>query len=620
MPQRRRHRMPFGAETDRLGGTRFRLWAPAASAVELVVESEPARAPRPMSRLAEGWFELHLADVGAGAHYRFRIDGASLVPDPASRAQPDDIHGASEVVDPEAFEWADEAWRGRPWEEAVLYELHVSSFTTQGNFDAVARKLDDLADLGVTAVELMPVSDSPGRRNWGYDGCYPFAPETAYGRPGALKALIAAAHARGIMVFLDVVDNHFGPEGNYLHLYAPDFFTDRFSTPWGSAIDFARGGQPVRDFFIHNALYWIEEFNVDGLRLDAVHAIFDDSPRHILYELAETVHDQVGDGRYVHLVLENDHNEARYLERRPDGRPRWYVAQWNDDIHHACHVLATGERAGYYGDYADATTRHLGRALTEGFVYQGESSRLRGGAARGEPSAHLPPTAFVSFLQNHDQIGNRAFGERLGALAPAEAVRALAAILLLAPSPPLLFMGEEWDAPQPFPFFCDFGPDLADSVREGRRREFARFPEFRDETARSRIPDPMADATFESVVLNWNDRSEPRRRKRLIYYQQLLALRRREIVPRLAGLGGHSGKFKLCGARGLLACWRLGDGARLSLLANLGPEPLMPPPDMPQGRRIFATDPAILDEAARHDWPAWSVAWFIDPASEGKMA
>lgn len=619
MPRRRRHPMPFGAETDARGGTRFRLWAPAAHAVDLIIESQPERAPSPMSRLAEGWFELHLRDVGAGARYRFRIDDGPLVPDPASRAQPDDVHGASEVIDPMAFAWPDEAWRGRPWEDAVFYELHVGTFTEAGNFAGVAGRLDDLAELGVTAIELMPVADAPGRRNWGYDGCYPFAPESAYGTPEALKALIAAAHARGMMVFLDVVYNHFGPEGNYLHLYAPPFFTNRFATPWGSAIDFTRGGRPVRDFFIHNALYWIEEFNLDGLRLDAVHAIFDDSPRHILCELAEAVHATVGKTRHVHLVLENDKNEARYLARDADGRPRWYVAQWNDDIHHAFHVLATGEESGYYRDYSDVPMRHLARALTEGFVYQGEASPFRGGEPRGEPSADLPATAFVSFLQNHDQIGNRAFGERIGALAADAAVEALVAVLLLAPSPPLLFMGEEWDAPQPFPFFCDFGPDLAASVREGRRREFAQFPEFRDAAARSRIPDPLADATFESAVLDWRVRDDAGPSARRSYYRKLLSVRRREIIPRLAGLTGNAGGFTLHGSHGLTAWWRLGDGATLSLVANLGPAPLVPPPMRPPGRAIFATHSAMMDKSTPSEWPGWSVAWLLEPAGGGSV-
>jgi malto-oligosyltrehalose trehalohydrolase len=610
MPQRRRHRMPFGAETER-GGTRFRLWAPAAAAVDIAIESRSEWAPLRMEPLDGGWFERRVAGVGAGDRYRFVIDGKARVPDPASRAQPDDVHGPSEIVDPTAFLWSDEEWRGRPWEEAVLYELHVGTFTAEGTFAGVVERLDYLVALGVTAIELMPVADWPGRRNWGYDGCYPFAPDARYGRPEALKALVAAAHARGIMVFLDVVYNHFGPEGNYLSLYAPNFFTDRYTTPWGKAIDFARGGSPVREFFIHNALYWIEEFNIDGLRLDAVHAIFDESPHRILLELAERVHAAVGDSRHVHLVLENDKNEARYLARQPDGRPRFYTAQWNDDLHHACHLLATGERSGYYSDYADAPMRALGRVLTAGFAFQGESSPYRGGAPRGEPSAHLPPAAFVSFLQNHDQIGNRACGERLGALAPDAVLRALAAIVLLAPSPPLLFMGEEWNAPQPFPFFCDFGGDLA-AVREGRRREFARFPQFRDELALARIPDPTAEATFAGAVLDWHDGEKPRRAALCAYYRQILALRRSEIVPRLFGMEGHAGSFRLYGRRGLTAWWRLGDGARLSLFANLGPEPSPVPREKPSGRLLFATHPAVVDGWAREDWPGWSVAWLIE--------
>jgi malto-oligosyltrehalose trehalohydrolase len=602
--------MPFGAETEGTG-TRFRLWAPAAREVDLMIESAPAEAPHRMERLAGGWFERHLADVGAGARYRFAIDGGTRVPDPASRAQPDDVHGASEVIDPCSFDWPDAGWRGRPWEETVLYELHVGGFTPAGGFEGVARKLDDLADLGVTAIELMPVADAPGRRNWGYDGCFLFAPEANYGRPDAMKSLVVAAHARGIMVFLDVVYNHFGPEGNYLGLYAPGFFTDRHHTPWGKAIDFTSGGRPVRDFFIHNALYWLDEFHLDGLRFDAVHAILDDSPCHILFELADRIHAQFDGSRHVHLVLENDDNSARYLERRPDGGPRWYTAQWNDDFHHAAHVLATGEAGGYYADYAGAPVRLLGRSLTEGFAYQGEASPHRNGAPRGEPSAHLRPTAFVSFLQNHDQIGNRAFGERLGALASAEAMRALVAVYLLAPSPPLLFMGEEWDAPQPFPFFCDFAGDLADAVREGRRREFARFPEFQDPAARSRIPDPLADATFASAVLDWQGRNAPDGRTRRDEYRQLLHLRREEIVPRLGGIGGDGGGFSCDGARGLKAWWRLGDGTRLTLLANLGPTPLAPAPVLPEGRIIFATTGSLAADWRHQDLPPWFVAWFI---------
>ena len=479
--------MPFGA-TCVDGGVRFRIWAPAVTSVDLKLEDKDAPSLVSMAGMGGGWFEVVTNAARASSRYRFRIDDRIDVPDPASRYQPEDVLGPSMVIDPGAFPWQHGEWRGRPWHEAVLYELHVGTFSPAGTFDGVRERLDYLAELGVTAVELMPVADFSGRRNWGYDGVLPYAPDSAYGTPDDLKRLVDAAHGRGLMMFLDVVYNHFGPEGNFLHAYAPEFFTDRFHTPWGAAIDFAR--REVRDFFIHNALYWLEEYRFDGLRLDAVHAIVDRSKPDILEELADRVHARFGESRHVHLVLENDDNAARYLTRMPDGRVRRYTAQWNDDIHHALHVLATGEHDGYYEDYVDRTVDLLGRCLTEGFAYQGEPSRHRDGKPRGEPSAELPPTAFVSFIQNHDQVGNRAFGERISALAELDALRAVTAILLLAPSPPLLFMGEEWAAAEPFLFFCDFHEELAARVRDGRRGEFKRFAAFRSEAARARSPIP----------------------------------------------------------------------------------------------------------------------------------
>ncbi len=448
----RRHHMPYGAELTEDGSVRFRLWAPGARQIDLCLQREDGERLIAMSHRDAGWYELVTREAGASDRYRFRIDGDMRVPDPASRFQPEDVHGPSEIVDPAAFDWHDEDWRGRPWEETVLYEVHVGTFTPEGSFRAIEERLDYLADLGVTAIELMPVADFPGRRNWGYDGVLPYAPDGSYGRPEDLKHLVQCAHQRGLMVFLDVVYNHFGPEGNYLHVYAEPFFTERHHTPWGAGINFdGSGSRDVRDFFIHNALYWLEEYHLDGLRLDAVHAIADDSQPDILQELAVRVHAGPGRNRHVHLVLENDHNAARYLVRSEDGSPRLYVAQWNDDAHHALHLLATGESDGYYEDYADAPTDHLGRTLTEGFAYQGDPSAYRHGERRGEPSSHLPLTAFVNLLQNHDQVGNRALGERIDRLADPRALRAVTAILLLAPSPPLLFMGQEFLAPDALP-------------------------------------------------------------------------------------------------------------------------------------------------------------------------
>jgi malto-oligosyltrehalose trehalohydrolase len=350
----RMHSMPFGAEF-RDGRGRFRIWAPAQSALTLVIEG---RAPIRMQSAAGGWYES-IVEAEAGAQYRFALSDGTLVPDPASRYQPHDVDGPSELIDPQAYGWSMPAWRGLPWEEAVVYELHLGTFTPDGTFSAAIEKLDHLASLGITAIELMPIAEFPGRRNWGYDGVLPFAPDATYGRPEDFKAFVDAAHARGLMVLLDVVYNHFGPIGNRLGAYAPDFFTDRHKTPWGDAINYdGPGSAPVREFAIHNALYWIDEYCLDGLRLDAVHAIVDTSPKHVVVELAERVRALVAaQQRQVHLVLENEANLARFLERTDDGRPRNCTAQWNDDVHHCLHVAATGEASGYYEDAPNARSR-----------------------------------------------------------------------------------------------------------------------------------------------------------------------------------------------------------------------------------------------------------------------
>ncbi len=629
----RRHYMPFGAEVTDDGSVRFRLWAPDAERVALALEDPSAPAHRPNHRLdmaavGDGWFERVTALAGPGSRYRFRVTGPHVdpelaLPDPASRFQPDGVHGPSEVIDPTAFRWPDDAsgsgWRGRPWETAVFYELHPGGFSAEGSFAGAAARLPYLEALGVTAVELMPVAAFPGRRGWGYDGVYPFAPFTPYGRPEDLKHLVVTAHSLGLMVFLDVVYNHFGPEGNYLHLYAPRFFTERHHTPWGAGINFdGEHSRPVRDFFIHNALYWLEEFQLDGLRLDAVQAIADDSEPHILAELADAIAAGPGRERQVHLVLENDANDARHLERQSDGRPRWYVAQWNDDLHHAAHVLLTGERDGYYADYAERPASWLARGLAEGFGYQGERSAFRHGATRGTASGHLPPTAFVNFLQNHDQVGNRAFGERLHQLTSEQALRAATAVLLLAPAPPLLFMGQEFAAEQPFLFFCDFGADLARSVTEGRRREFARFAPFAEEAAQQAIPDPNDPDTSARCRLDWREPDAPAHRAWLELHRALLALRHAEIVPRLEGISGNAASAELIGEIGLMVRWTLGDGSLLTLLANLGDDPLPGPVPLPQPTGdVLHLEPAHAGEAiAAGHLPAWTAAWYLDTGTE----
>ncbi len=599
---RRLFRRLHGTEIRPEGGVRFRLWAPAQERISLSLEPEGRLLP--MRSTGEGWHELALEEAAAGALYRFALPDGLKVPDPASRFQPQDVHGPSEVIDPAAYRWIDQGWPGRPWHEAVVYELHVGTFTEGGTFRAAVGRLDHLAKLGVTALEIMPVADFPGRRNWGYDGVLPYAPDSSYGRPDDFKALIEAAHQRGLMVLLDVVYNHFGPNGNYLSTYAPGFFTKRHKTPWGDAINYdGKHSKPVREFVIENALYWIKEFHLDGLRLDAVHAIFDDSPKHVLDELAERVRAEAAE-RHVHLVLENEENEARRLARGADGKPLHYTAQWNDDVHHVLRTAATGEDKGYYAEYLGDTSK-LGRALAEGFAFQGEMMEYRG-EPRGEPSAGLPPTAFIAFIQNHDQVGNRAFGERITAIARPEAVRAIAAVYLLLPQVPLLFMGEEWAASQPFPFFCDFGGELADAVRKGRRKEFAKFPEFQNEKIRERIPDPQAEATFASAKLRWDEIGKEPHAGWLEWYRGLLATRRAEIVPRLAAIGGNAARFELIGEEAVLVRWRLGGGEELALAANLSATP----------REGFpaASSRILWQEGAAKSgsFGPWAVRWSFD--------
>ena len=553
--------LPFGANLKD-GHTHFRLWAPKQKYVSVQIEGGDAT---PMRPLADGWFETEVA-CGAGTQYRYLLESGLAVPDPASRAQADDVHGPSLVVDPRRYQWRNASWNGRPWLEAVLYELHAGLC---GGFAGVQRELKRLADLGITAVELMPVNDFPGQRNWGYDGVLPFAPDRAYGSPDELKALVDAAHGCGLMIFLDVVYNHFGPDGNYLAGYA-QVFRDDVATPWGPAIDFRRA--EVRRFFTENALYWLMEYRFDGLRFDAVHAIAESD---WLDEMAAQVRATVEQDREVHLVLEHDGNVADHLRRDFD-------AQWNDDGHHVLHVLLTGENEGYYRDYADRPAELLARSLREGFVYQGDPSGHRGGEPRGTPSADLPPTAFVLFLQNHDQIGNRAFGDRLTATVAPAALEAAIALQMLCPQIPLLFMGEEDACATPFQFFTDHHGELADAVREGRRREFASFAAFSDPARRAQIPDPNAAETFRRSCPTSHAEFGDQRRA---LYRRLLALRREHLVPRLEGakaLGTDA-----IGPSAVLARWRLGDGAVWTLAANLGGEPCRLA--RPAGDMVFAT-------------------------------
>ncbi|MFV9651030.1 malto-oligosyltrehalose trehalohydrolase [Pseudomonas marginalis] len=560
MPLRTLETWPHGAIMLDAQHTRFALWAPDAFYVSVELENGKSIAMLPQ---ADGWFETEVK-CPAGTRYRYNIDGEMDVPDPASRAQASDVHGWSLVVDPLAYTWRHANWQGRPWHEAVIYELHVGAM---GGYAEVEKHLPRLAELGVTAIELMPLAQFPGERNWGYDGVLPYAPQSSYGSPEQLKHLVDSAHEHGLAVILDVVYNHFGPDGNYLGQYAKGFFQEDVHTPWGAGIDFER--REVRNFFLDNALMWLLEYRFDGLRLDAVHAI--DNPG-FLQELAHRVRQQVDTGRQVWLVLENELNQASLLKEDFD-------AQWNDDFHNVLHVLLTGETDAYYSDFAQDPTTKLARCLGEGFIYQGHTTRH--GHERGEPSADLPPTAFVAFLQNHDQIGNRALGERLHQLCSPQALKAATALLLLSPMIPLMFMGDEANASEPFLFFTDHHGELAEAVREGRRNEFADFAAFHDPERRERIPDPNALSTFaqSAPVIADTPHAE--------LYRQLLGLRHRHIVPHLPGavaLGAQVLAYAAVSAR-----WRLGNGSLLQIDLNLSATPL----DHPATAPVLFETPAL---------------------------
>jgi maltooligosyltrehalose trehalohydrolase len=507
-------------------GVFFRVWAPDRQQVDVAIyEGDRPSTLHPLTREEDGYWSGLVAGAGAGAHYMYRLDDDRDRPDPASRHQPLGVHGPSMVVDA-AFAWTDEGWNGVPREEMIVYELHVGTATEAGTFDALIERLPDLRELGITAIEIMPVADFPGDRNWGYDGVDLYAPARAYGGVEGLKRLVDAAHAAGLAVILDVVYNHLGPSGNYLREYARDYFTDRHHTPWGEALNFdGPGSQAVRDFFVENALSWVHEYHIDGLRLDAIHAIIDDSPEHVLQELVRRVHASLPAERLVAIIAEDPRNEAR-LARPLSEEGYGLDAIWADDFHHVVRVTLTGEQEGYYAAYRGGA-EELAATLRGGWLFQGQPDPHTG-EPRGTPAPDLPPSSFVYCIQNHDQIGNRAFGERLNHDVSPAAYRAASALLLLAPPMPLLFMGQEWAASSPFLFFTDHDPDLGRLVTEGRRKEFAKFTAFQG----AEVPDPQAIETFQRSRLRWDERTAPAHAPILRLYQDLLALRRQEPALR----------------------------------------------------------------------------------------
>lgn len=575
--------LDLGARLVGASTARFRVWAPQARSVAVRVVGQD-RPPVRMNPLEGGYFEAEVSGVGEGIRYWYLLDGAKSRPDPASRFQPEGVHGPSAIVDPDSHSWNDRGWTGVSREDLVIYELHTGTFTKEGTFQAIIPLLDYLRqEVGVTAVELMPVAQFPGRRNWGYDGVAPFAPQESYGGPRQLKLFVDACHAKGIGVLLDVVYNHFGPEGNYLHDFGP-YFTDRYRTPWGAAINFdGPQSDEVRHYVVSNALYWVTEYHVDGLRLDAVHGIFDGSPRHILAELADSVHAEAKrQGRSVLVIAESDLNDVRVIG--PPSRGGYGLdAQWNDDFHHALHTLLTGERTGYYQDFG--RVEHLAAALREGFVYSGQRSAFRQ-RRHGSSSRRCRPSQFVVCAQNHDQVGNRARGERLASLVPFEALKVAAAAVLLSPNVPLLFMGEEYGETAPFLYFTDHGdPALIEAVREGRRAEFASF-DWQGE-----VPDPQDQATFERSLVQPGLKADLRQAALLRWYRRLLDLRRSVKALGAADSATKTLRVWTYGPQRVLVIHRWApDGSAALLLLGFGGDPVSLTLDGPEGTWMLTVD------------------------------
>lgn len=550
----------WGAEFISGDVVRFRVWAEGQQQLTLRLADEDL----PMTAVGHGWFQIDVPGVTHGTEYQFVLQDGMTVPDPASRAQKGDVNGPSVVIDPGRYQPVNPNWAGRPWEETVIYELHIGTFTPQGTFRAAIDKLPYLAELGITQLEVMPVSQFGGSRGWGYDGVLLYAPHSAYGTPEDFHAFIDAAHGLGLSVVLDIVLNHFGPEGNYLPLLSPAFFDAQRMTPWGNGIAYER--EPVRHYILDAPLFWLTEYRLDGLRFDAIDQIKDTASKHILKQIAETIREALPD-RHIHLTTEDSRNVIFLHPRGEKGATPLFTAEWNDDFHNAAHVFATGETHAYYQDFAFEPEKKFARALAEGFVYQGEVS-LQTGHSRGVECHTQPPTFFVDFIQNHDQTGNRAQGERLITLAGADKTRVLLAALLLSPHIPLLFMGEEYGETSPFLFFTDFHGELAKAVREGRAKEFTGHSGHDGD-----VPDPNDEQTFARSKLDWHNVTTAQGKSWLRFTRSLLVLRHRYLVPLLRPGGTVEGKIVKTAPGMAAVSWSFPTGT-LSLALNIGNKPV----------------------------------------------
>ncbi|HXG13439.1 MAG TPA: malto-oligosyltrehalose trehalohydrolase [Gemmataceae bacterium] len=593
-----KRRLPIGAEVQPAGGVHFRVWAPRRQRVEVVLEGgiEPSCGGTAVAIELEaegnGYFSGHVAVASAGTRYRFRLDGdTALYPDPASRFQPEGPHGPSQVIDPSRFAWSDDGWPGVSLQGQVIYEMHIGTFTPEGTWQAAARQLPELADLGVTVIEVMPVAEFPGRFGWGYDGVDLFAPTRLYGTPDDFRRFVDQAHAAGLGVILDVVYNHLGPDGNYLKQFAEDYFTDRYKCEWGEALNFdGPGAGPVREFFIANAGYWIDEFHLDGLRLDATQQIFDGSPEHILAAITRRVR-EAGRGRRTLIVAENESQHAQ-LVRPPERGGYGIDALWNDDFHHSARVALTGCREGYYTDYRGAPQEFIS-AVKWGYLYQGQRYKWQQ-KRRGMPALDLEPARFVTFLENHDQVANSARGLRCHQLSSPGRFRALTALTLLAPGTPMLFQGQEFASSRPFFYFADHHPELAKLVRKGRADFLAQFRRIALPEVQARLPDPADMRTFERCKLDFAERQQHAEAYAL--HRDLLCLRREEPVFRAQRPRGVDGA--VLGPHAFVLRYFGDDRNDVLLVVNLGrdlhfdpaPEPLLAPPEGKQWKVRWSSE------------------------------